>query len=346
VDILSADVLDVTALTQALKGCSAAYYLVHSMNPSHKDFALADRTGAVNMRDACEQLQLKQIIYLGGLGEEQPDLSHHLRSRAEVGHILQGGKTPVTILRAAMIIGSGSASFEILRYLVDRLPAMITPLWVDTLSQPIAIRNVLEYLTSILLNPKALNQTFDIGGTEVLTYRELMMTYAEVAGLPKRFILPIPVFSPKLSAYWIHIVTPVPAYIAQPLAEGLKNPVLCQENAIRDLVPQPLITCREAISLALERLSSHNIQTHWTDAGRMPPPETVYPDDPNWSGGTVYSDKRRVVVEGLPDQVWKNIVSIGGQTGWYYGNILWKIRGMMDLLVGLGRVVADETPIH
>lgn len=334
VEIVSADVLDMNSLTEALKGCSAAYYLVHSMNPSHTDFAAADRQAAVNMRNASEQMALKQVIYLGGLGEENPELSHHLRSRTEVGKILREGKTPITILRAAMIIGSGSASFEILRYLVDRLPIMVTPRWVDTPSQPIAIRNVLTYLTSILLNPNTMNQVFDIGGPDILTYRELMKIYAEEAGLPKRWIVPVPVFTPKLSSYWIHLVTPVPAYIARPLAEGLKNPVVCQENTIHEIVPQELIPCRQAIQLALERLTSHQIESHWTDAGKMPPPETVYPDDPNWSGGTVYKDQRSIIVEGTPDLMWKNIVSIGGETGWYYGNTLWKIRGLMDRLIG------------
>lgn len=334
IEIVSADVLDKSSLINALQGCSAAYYLVHSMNPSHADFSAADRQAATNIREVSEQVDLKQLIYLGGLGEENPELSHHLRSRAEVGTILKQGKTPVTILRAAMIIGSGSASFEILRYLTDRLPLMVTPRWIDTPCQPIAIRNVLQYLTHCLPNANTLGKTFDIGGSDVLTYRELMTIYAQEAGLPKRWIIPVPVFTPKLSSYWIHLVTPVPAYIARPLAEGLKNPVVCQENLIRDIVPQELVSSREAIKLALERLTSHQIETHWTDAGKMPPPETVYPDDPNWSGGTVYKDCRNVVVEGDLTQIWRTIVSIGGETGWYYGDGLWKLRGMMDTLVG------------
>jgi uncharacterized protein YbjT (DUF2867 family) len=334
VEIVSADVLERESLIKALSECDAAYYLVHSMNPSHSDFSSADKQAAINMRDISEQLDLKQIIYLGGLGEDNPNLSHHLRSRAEVGAILKSGKTPVTILRAAMIIGSGSASFEILRYLVDRLPLMVTPRWIDTLSQPIAIRNVLQYLKSCLLNPQVLDQTFDIGGPDILTYRELMAIYADESGLPKRWILPVPVFSPKLSSYWIHLITPVPAYIARPLAEGLKNPVVCQENEIQKLIPQDLISCREAIHRALERLINHQIESHWTDAGKMPPAETVYPDDPNWSGGTVYKDRRSVVVKGTPEQIWKVIVAIGGETGWYYGDALWKIRGLLDRLIG------------
>jgi uncharacterized protein YbjT (DUF2867 family) len=334
VEIVSADVLDKNSLNSALNGCIAAYYLVHSMNPSHADFSSADKQAAINMRDVSAEQGLQQIIYLGGLGEENLNLSHHLKSRAEVGKILKEGSTPVTILRAAMIIGSGSASFEILRYLVDRLPLMVTPKWIDTVSQPIAIRNVLNYLTGCLLKSEVENKTFDIGGPDVLTYRELMKIYAEECGLPKRWVIPVPVFTPKLSSYWIHLITPVPAYIAQPLAEGLKNPVVCQENKIQEIIPQELITCREAIQRALRRLTTHQIETHWTDAGKMPPPETVYPDDPNWSGGTVYKDKRTMIVQGTPEQIWKVVVAIGGETGWYYGDILWKIRGLMDRLIG------------
>lgn len=334
IQLVSADVTNQDALVKAIEGCGTAFYLVHSMNPTHTDFAKADRTAAQLMVNAAELAQLERIIYLGGLGEDSPDLSKHLRSRAEVAQILSSGSVPATILRAAMIIGSGSASFEILRYLVDRLPVMITPRWVSTPSQPIAIRNVLAYLIGCLENPETTGQMFDIGGPEVIRYRELMEIYAEEAHLPKRWIIPVPVFTPRLSSYWIHLVTPVPAYIARPLAEGLKNPTVCKENKIRTLIPQPLLSCREAIHLALDKLQHHDVETHWTDAGSLPPVESVYPGDPNWSGGTVYKDQREITIQTSPDMLWEHLVRIGGSTGWYYGNGLWRLRGLLDRLFG------------
>lgn len=222
IEFISGDVFDAKSLKQAVKGCWAAYYLVHSMLPGQKDFQNADRLGAENMRNAASEAGVERLIYLGGLGEDDESLSKHLKSRIEVAQILKTGKVPVTILRAAMIIGSGSASFEILRYLVDRLPIMITPRWLETPNQPIAIRNVITYLAGCLEHEETAGETYDIGGSEVLTYRQLMEIYAEEAKLPKRFVIPVPVLTPRLSSYWIHLVTPVPASIARPLAEGLK----------------------------------------------------------------------------------------------------------------------------
>jgi uncharacterized protein YbjT (DUF2867 family) len=217
-----ADVSDASGLAAALQGSSLLFYLVHSMMSASGAFEEADRQGAMNIAKAAEAACVERVIYLGGLGEDQENLSHHLRSRREVAQILKMGKVPVTVLRAAMIIGAGSASFEILRYLVDRLPVMITPKWVSTPNQPIGIRNVLEYLIGCREKPETTGRDFDIGGAEVLTYRRLMEIYAEEAGLAKRWVVTVPVLTPRLSSYWIHLVTPVPAAIARPLAEGLK----------------------------------------------------------------------------------------------------------------------------
>ena len=233
-----------------------------------------------------------------------------------------------------MIIGSGSASFEMLRYLVDRLPVMVTPRWIQTPNQPIAIRNVLDYLIGCLEHPETAGETYDIGGPDVLTYRDLMEMYALEAGLNRRWIVPVPVFTPRLSSYWIHLVTPVNAGLARPLVEGLKNPVVCQEQRLQQLLNVPLLSCREAIGRALRHHLRHDIETHWTDAGRLPAEETVYPGDPKWSGGTVYRDRRRLTVRGNGEGIWRTILRIGGETGWYYGNFLWHIRGMMDKLLG------------
>jgi uncharacterized protein YbjT (DUF2867 family) len=334
VELVSLDAMNRDSFIEAAHGCRAAYYLIHSMNPQQKDFANADRVAATNMVFAAEKSGLQRIIYLGGLGEQEDQLSDHLRSRAEVANILRSGKVPVTILRAAMIIGAGSASFESLRYLVDRLPLMITPRWVSTPSQPIAIRDALYYLVACLEHDELAGEILDIGGPDVVTYRQLMELYADAADLPKRLIIPVPVFTPKLSSYWIHLVTPVPAYIAQPLADGLRNPALCKDDKIKSILPHELLSCREAIQLALQQLKGQEIETHWTDAGVAPLAEWLQPHDAVWAGGTIYEDKRSLIVDATPEQVWETIVTIGGQTGWYYANWLWQLRGLIDRLIG------------
>ena len=334
VELTGADVLEPASLETALKGCQAAYYLVHSMNPQVGDFVSADHLAAQNMAAAAAANNLQRIIYLGGLGDDAPDLSHHLRSRHAVGQVLRSGTVPVTILRAAMIIGSGSASFEIMRYLVERLPVMVTPRWIFTRCQPIAVRNVLHYLVACLDCPETSGGVFDIGCREVVTYDELMRIYAEEAGLPRRLVVPVPVLTPRLSSYWIHLVTPVPAALARPLAEGLRNPVLCQENRIRELLPQPLLDCRQAISLALEKMRLHQVETSWSDAGAMAPAEWSRQEDPDWAGGTIFQDDRRMLVSGPAGRLWPAVVGIGGKTGWYYADWLWHVRGWMDRLLG------------
>lgn len=334
VELQKLDMHDEDSINEAIEGCSHAYYLVHSMNPQSKNFEESDRRAARHMVEAGEKVGLQQLIYLGGLGEEDAQLSKHLRSRAEVASILSSAKFPVTVLRAAMVIGSGSASFEILRYLVDRLPIMVTPRWVETPSQPIAIRNVLEYLLACLDNSATFDKTFDIGGPEVISYRTLMKLYQQAAGLPERKIIGVPVFTPRLSSYWINFVTPVPAFIARPLAEGLKNPAICQNDDIKKIVKQDLLTCEEAIKLAIDKTQHHMVESHWTDAGLMQPVEWLNPADPHWAGGTSYTDERSVDIQGTARDAWKAIVRIGGTSGWYYANSLWHIRGWLDRLIG------------
>lgn len=349
VETVAGDVFDAAGLAAALQGCQAAFYLVHSMNPQIADFAAADRQAATNMATAAAAAGLQRIIYLGGLGEDAPQLSHHLRSRHEVGTTLQGGRVPVTIFRAAMIIGSGSASFEILRYLVERLPVMVTPRWVGTPCQPIAVSNVLHYLVACLDCPATLGATFDIGTEEVVTYHQLMRLYAEEARLPKRWIIPVPVLTPRLSSYWIHLVTPVPASLARPLAEGLRNPVLCQDTAIRELLPQPLLNCRMAIRMALEKQRLQQVESSWMDAGRVPPVAWSTSEDPTWAGGTLFRDDRRMLVAAPAAQCWPAVVGIGGKTGWYYADWLWHLRGAMDRLLGgpgLGRGRRDPLAVQ
>jgi len=349
VELFQGDVFDQDSLNEACRDCSAAYYLVHSMLPEQNNFEAADKQAAENMSRAAATNKLKQIIYLGGLGLDSEDLSKHLKSRHEVGHILRKGATPVTELRAAMIIGSGSASFEILRYLVERLPFMVTPKWLQTPCQPIAIRNVIYYLSECLHSEKTIGKTFDIGGPEILNYKQLIRIYSEEAGLKKRIIFPVPVLTPRLSSYWIHLVTPVSASIARPLAEGLKNPVICRDDQIKKMIPQELLTPRDAIKKALVILNEDKIPTHWTDAGKLPPYESVYDGDPEWAGGTLFTDKRVLVANSPPEKIWKIVSQIGGSNGWYHANWLWTLRGYLDKLfggVGLRRGRRDDTVLQ
>ncbi len=334
-EITAGDALDRDAFVRAADGCGAAYYLIHSMNAHKGRFADADRTAAENMVAAARENRLSRIVYLGGLGDQDHEaLSPHLKSRHEVERVLQAGPVPVTNLRAAMILGSGSASFEMLRYLVDRLPMMITPRWVQTPCQPIAIGNVLDYLEGCLTVPETMGGTFDIGGPDVLSYRDIIQIYAREAGLRRRFIIPVPVLTPWLSAKWVHLVTPVPAAIAQPLAEGLSIPVICRDHRIRDLVPVNLMDTRQTIRKALDRIRQEQVDTCWFDGGGSLPPEWTTCGDADYAGGTVLGGAHRIVLGGDVKTVWSTVQAIGGKNGWYFAHGLWWLRGIMDRLAG------------
>ncbi len=327
VDCRQADILDEENLTQQMRGCFAAYYLVHSMQAVGKGYAEQDRIMAETFARAAKQASVQRIIYLGGLGELGDDLSEHLSSRREVEEALASAGVPVTILRAAMIIGSGSASFEILRYLVERLPVMITPKWVTTQSQPIGIRNVLHYLVACLKTPETIGKTLDIGGPDVLTYRELMRIMTEALDLPRRWILPVPVLTPRLSSMWIHLVTPVSYRMARPLAEGLRNRVVCRNDEAQRLMPQELLTTEQAIRAAVGKVKRDQVETAWSDSGPIP-------GDPDWAGGKIFVDERRIEVSASPQEVFDAVCLVGGGHGYYAADWLWRLRGMMDKLVG------------
>lgn len=254
VEILEGDVVNNENLGKALRGIHSAFYLIHSMGGKsisrQTDFAGKDKIAAGNFVTAADTEGLKRVIYLGGLGETKDNLSEHLKSRAEVADILASGNAKETFLRAAVIIGAGGASFEMLRYLVERLPVMLCPKWIDTRIQPIAVRDVLAYLIGCLLNPETAGLRFDIGGPEILTYREMMTQYAEARGLAKRTIISMPLLTPRLSAYWVDLVTPVPSGIAHPLIEGLKNEVICRESRINKFVPIEKTPFKEAVRIA------------------------------------------------------------------------------------------------
>ena len=306
VEIVAGDTADIASLRQAMEGCGPAFYFVHSMVAAGREYAERDRAMAKAFARAAEDTGLERIVYLGGLGELGEGLSEHLASRREVEEILASGQTPVTVLRAAMIIGSGSASFEILRYLVERLPVMVTPRWVTTESQPIAVRNVVQYLVDCLAVAETAGRTLDIGGPDVLSYRELMRIMAEERGLRRRYVIPVPVLTPRLSSLWIHLVTPISHRIARPLAEGLRNRVVCRNDEAQRLMPQELLGVREAIRAALDRVAHDDVETSWSMAGPIP-------GDPDWAGGTVFTDRRSLLVDAPPEAVWRAVVRIGGR---------------------------------
>jgi uncharacterized protein YbjT (DUF2867 family) len=315
VEVVEADVFDRASLDAAVAGCDAVYFLVHSMDGAG-DFAERDRRAAANVRDASAAAGVGRLLFLGGLGAESDELSEHLRSRHEVGRVLADGPVPVTELRAAIIIGSGSASFEMLRNLCEVLPVMTTPKWVDTRVQPIAVRDVLFYLCEVLEVPATAGRVLEIGGPDVLTYRQLMHVYAEVAGLRHRLILPIPVLTPKLSSLWIGLVTPLPTGLARPLVDSLVNEVVVTDHTIDELVPRETVSFRDAVAMALQRVQDLDVATTWASAGGRRSararaggvdgdadrrrgedvPEDPQPDDPAWSGGTVLTDRRRITV--------------------------------------------------
>jgi len=254
IEVAQGDLVANKGIAEALRGIHTAYYLIHSMGgrtlAKNDEYAKKDRLAARNFTTAADEAGLQRVIYLGGLGETGDTLSEHLRSRAEIAAILSSGKAKATVLRAAIIIGAGGASYEMLRYLVERLPVMITPKWVQTRIQPIAVKDVLAYLVGCLLDAETAGQDFDIGGHEIFTYEEMMQKYAEARGLAKRLILRAPVLTPMLSSYWVDLVTPVPSGIAHPLIEGLKNEVVCKDDRIDQYVRITKTSFKEAVLTA------------------------------------------------------------------------------------------------
>jgi len=327
VEIVEGDVGNEDQLALALQGCDAAYYLVHSMEAVGAEYRARDRELAAIFGRAAARAHVRRLVYLGGLGETGEGLSEHLSSRREVETALARGGVPVTVLRAAMIIGSGSASFEILRYLVERLPIMVTPKWVRTESQPIAVRDVLHYLVAVLDVPETTGKTLDIGGPDVWSYAHLMREMAVALKLRRRWIIPVPVLTPRLSSLWIHLVTPLKASIARPLTEGLKNRVVCRNDEASRLMPHRCLSIREAMDAAIASLETGAVETAWSDAGALP-------GDPEWAGGTQFVDRRAARTRASKAALWSSVSSIGGARGYFGASALWWLRGLLDRLVG------------
>jgi uncharacterized protein YbjT (DUF2867 family) len=331
VEIVAGDVLDPASLAPALQGVHAAYYLIHSL-AGGSDFHQRDLTAARNFSTAARAAGIERILYLGGLAQASPALSEHLRSRQQTGDALRTGGVPVTEFRAGVIVGSGSLSFEMIRYLTERVPVMICPRWVYTRTQPIGIREVLEYLAAALAVPASSGRILEIGGADVVTYGEMMMIYAEVRGL-KRWMVKVPVLTPRLSSYWVNLVTPIPAVIARPLVEGLRNENVVQDPAARQLFPhiQP-VGYRTAVARALARLQAGNVESVWSDAlitsqGDVPPLTLTVQD------GMVL-ERRQRIVPASPAALYKVFTGLGGRRGWLALSWTWEIRGFLDKLVG------------
>ncbi|WP_374190299.1 DUF2867 domain-containing protein [Streptomyces sp. NE5-10] len=338
-EIVRGDVTDAESLRAALRDVDVAYYLVHSMSSS-ADFETTDRRAARTFAAEARAAGVRRIVYLGGLtprGVPEDQLSPHLRSRTEVGRILLASGVPTTVLRAAVVIGSGSASFEMLRYLTERLPVMVTPSWVGTRVQPIAVRDVLRVLVGSARMPGDVSRAFDIGGPDILTYREMMQRYAAVAGLPRRLILPVPVLTPRLSSLWIGLVTPVPAALARPLAESLRHEVVRADHDIERYVPDPPggpVSFDDALALALKRVQEADVTTRWSSAAPPGAPSDPLPTDPDWAGGSLYTDERERDVNADPADLWRVVEGIGGEHGWYSFPLAWSVRGRLDRLSG------------
>ena len=340
--VVVADLLDPSTLPMALEGVEVAYYLAHSMGAGERGFAERDREAADNFGQAARRAGVSQIVYLGGLGDDSADLSHHLASRHETGARLAAHGVPVTEFRAAVIIGSGSASFEILRHLTERLPIMITPRWVGTRCQPIGIADVLDYLVGALDHPEVTG-VVEVGGPDILSYGDMMRTYARLRGL-RRLMIPVPVLTPRLSSYWVNLISPVPAAIARPLIEGLRNEVVVQDPGAAAAFGLHPLSYVEALGRAIDRVDRHDVESTWFDA-------LAASDRASLSSVTsregMIVERRGRVVAAPPELVFAEVERLGGEAGWPYANALWRIRGLVDRLVGgVGMRLGRRDPVH
>lgn len=336
VEVVVGEADDPNTIKEALRDVSVAYYLLHSLLTPN-NFESHEEKLAKTFSAACKKAGVERIVYLGGMVDEKSELSAHLRSRATTGQILRSNGIPTLELRAGVVIGSGSASFEMLRYLTERLPIMTVPRWVNSRIQPIAIRDVLRYLVGAASVPDSVSGEFDIGGPDIFTYREMMDKYAEVAGLRPRIIIPVPVLTPRLSSGWVGLVTPIPYLLARRLVESLKNEVVMGDNRIKSIIPDPpggLTGFREAVGLALSKVRLSNVDTRWSDASYPKSPSQPIRSDPEWAGGTVYRDVRTGETADSIETVWQRIQSIGGDNGYSTASWAWEIRGLIDRVFG------------
>jgi uncharacterized protein YbjT (DUF2867 family) len=326
--------MDLESLKIALKGVYCAYYLIHSLLIEGASFETAEIQAAINFRVAAEEAGVQKIIYLGGLGDIKSSLSPHLRSRNEVAVALSSGKVPATILRAAIIIGSGSASYEVIQHLVKRLPFLLIPYWAKTQCQPISIRDVIKYLVGVLEHPETTGKSFDIGGTEILTYKDIFKILADILG-KKMYFLPSPISSISPYAYVANLITPVPDAIVMALLRGTKNKVVCENDEIRRLIPFKNLSVKEAIVRAMTREDQDNVHTRWSDA--YPPAHALAMKLHEVEIAPQYLSTCAITTQKHPAQIFQSICLIGGKEGWFQSNWMWRSRGMIDrILMGVG----------
>ncbi|MDX1618139.1 MAG: SDR family oxidoreductase [Balneolaceae bacterium] len=331
IEVVELDFLDRESLEAIPGDIDAAYYLIHSMAASNDDFASLEQRSAQNFVDRLSQTSVRQVIYLGGIINSE-ELSKHLHSRKRVEEILSSAPFPLTALRAGIIVGSGSASFEIIRDLVEKLPVMIAPRWLKTRNQPIAIQNVIDYLSGVLLLEDSYGRSFDIGGTEVLTYREMLLKFAKVRNLKRRIYI-VPVMTPRLSSYWLYFVTSTSYRLAVNLVNSMKVEVICAENRIRELIDIDLIPYEEAIRRAFDKVEQQEVLSSWTDAqssGVLDKGISNLIEVPTYG---CFKDEQVMTIddeEAVINRIW----SIGGKTGWYFADALWALRGFIDKLFG------------
>jgi uncharacterized protein YbjT (DUF2867 family) len=336
VEVVEADAADAGQVARACEGVDVLYYLVQAL-ASGAASADDDRRTAEVVARAAREAGVGRIVHLAGMvpGGERPQ--RQLRARGEVAGVLLGSGVPTVVLRAAVVLGSGSASFEVLRHLTERLPVMLTPRWVYSRVQPIAVRDVLRYLVACADLPAEVHRCFDIGGPEVLTYAEMVQRFAAVAGLPRRRMVPVPAVSPGLSSHWVGIVTPVPAPLGRNLVASLEGDVVCAEHDIAEHVPDPpegLLGFDDAVRFALQKIRDRAVETRWSSASVPGAPSDPLPTDPDWAGGDLYVDERCRRTSASPEELWRVVQGIGGDTGWYSFPLAWEVRGWLDRLVG------------
>ena len=336
VEIIEGNANSSADLERALAGVHTAFYLLHSINLG-KDFDAIESEMARNFAMAAQKQGVKQIVYLGGIANDK-NRSQHLASRMNTGAQLASGSVPVLELRAGIIIGSGSASFEMLRHLTHRLPIMTTPKWVSNLTQPISIRDALYYLRQAASLATPVGKICDIGGKEVLSYADMMQKFAKLSGLRKRWIIQVPVLTPKLSSLWIGFVTPVPTSLARPLVESLISEVVADPAKSIDSIiappPEGFIDVEGAITLALSRIADREVITRWSDAAYPTAPWQKAQGDPDWAGEMILRDRRESETDATASSLWQAIESIGGESGWYGADLLWFLRGLIDRFFG------------
>ena len=344
ISLFEIDFLKELPSAELIKDIDAAYYLIHSMSSNVKDFGPLEEKSANNFVKLIEQTSAKQIIYLGGITNEGK-LSRHLTSRKRVEEILSQSSIPLTSIKAGIIVGSGSASFEIIRDLVEKLPVMITPKWLNTKHQPTAIRNILQYLSGVLLKPETFNKSYDVGGPDVLSYKEMLLQFAEVRGL-KRFIFTVPVMTPRLSSYWLYFVTSTSYMLAINLVNSMKIEVVASENELEEMLNIKPITYKEAVQLAFQRIEQKNVISSWKDSLVSSYNDNSLLEHINVPANGCYFDIREKEINNNVDKVLDNIWSIGGERGWYYGDWLWHIRGFLDKLIGGVGLRRGRTNLH